>query len=254
MARKSKKRAASKARRLHRTLGVGAAFFVFFMVLSGLVINHSNGLGLDQRHVSQSSLLGWYGLGAPDDIDSFEVGDNWLSFAGSQLYLNDKPVTTISGGVGAVLSANLLVVAGSDELLLLDREGTVVERLSWATIGMVPVESIGLDENDNVRVKSAGQLWLADAELLNWQRTDDFTTPLNWSISKTAPESLQEAITGQYRGDGLTLERVLLDFHSGRIFGPVGVFVYDLLAMALGFLSISGLLLWFRGRRNGKRK
>ncbi len=50
------------------------------------------------------------------------------------------------------------------------------------------------------------------------------------------------------------MERVLLDLHSGRIFGPVGVLVYDLLALALGFLSISGLLLWFRGRRNGKRK
>jgi len=47
---------------------------------------------------------------------------------------------------------------------------------------------------------------------------------------------------------------VLLDLHSGRIFGPVGVLVYDLLALTLGFLAISGLVLWFRGRRNGKSK
>jgi len=47
------------------------------------------------------------------------------------------------------------------------------------------------------------------------------------------------------------MERLLLDFHSGRIFGPVGVLVYDLLALAVGFMAISGLVLWFRGRRNG---
>ena len=71
-----KKRKASKARRLHRSLGAGAAVFVIFMVLSGLAINHSNGLGLDQRHVSQSLLLDWYGLGKLENIHSFAVGDD----------------------------------------------------------------------------------------------------------------------------------------------------------------------------------
>jgi len=64
---------------------------------------------------------------------------------------------------------------------------------------------------------------------------------------------LIQTITQQYRGEGLSVERVLLDFHSGHIFGPMGVFIYDLLAVAVGFLSISGLVLWIRGRRNGKR-
>ena len=100
-------------RRLHRSIGAGAAIFVFFMVLTGLVFNHSNGLGLDQRHVSQPFLLGWYGLGKPDKIQSYAVGDEWLSFAGSQLYLNDKSVATISDGVGAVSVDELLSLRAS---------------------------------------------------------------------------------------------------------------------------------------------
>ncbi len=131
MVRKNKKRKASKARRLHRTLGVGAALFVVFMVLSGLVINHSNGLGLDQRHVSHSFLLGWYGLGGPDNIESFAVGNDWLSFAGSQIYLNEKFVASTSGGIGAVTTGELVIAAASDEILLLDHDGNVVERLPW---------------------------------------------------------------------------------------------------------------------------
>ena len=240
-------------RRLHRSFGAGAAAFVLFMVLSGLAINHSNGLGLDKQTVSQPFLLDWYGLGEPDNIQGFAVGDDWLSFAGSQLYLNDKHVATISGGVGAVSSGDLLIAAGSDELLLLDHAGNLVERLPWSSIGTAPIESIGLHANSVVSVKSAGQVWLADNQLLNWQQDRDANANPLWSLSKPAPDDLQQAIKRLYRGDGLNLERVLLDLHSGRIFGPIGVFIYDLLALALGFLSISGLVLWFRGRRNGKR-
>lgn len=254
MVRKNKKRKASKARRLHRTLGVGAALFVVFMVLSGLVINHSNGLGLDQRHVSHSFLLGWYGLGGPDNIESFAVGNDWLSFAGSQIYLNEKFVASTSGGIGAVTTGELVIAAASDEILLFDDDGNVVERLPWRSIASAPIESVGLHANSIVAVQSAGQIWLADAALLNWRQDTEASTNPRWSHAEPSPEELQQSITKQYRGDGPTMERVLLDLHSGRIFGPVGVLVYDLLALALGFLSISGLLLWFRGRRNGKRK
>ena len=222
------------------------------MVLSCLAINHSNGLGIDQRKVSQSFVLGWYGLGKPSNIQSYLVGDDWISFAGSQLYINDKSVSTIQGGVGAVSSGDLYIAASGDELLLLDHDGNLVERLPWASISEAPIEAIGLQLNKTVSVRSAGQVWLADADLLNWQRAEEPITSLDWSSSQVAPDELQESITHLYRGDGLSLERVLLDLHSGRIFGAIGVLVYDLLALALGFLSISGLVLWFRSRRNGK--
>ena len=249
-----KRRPVSAMRRLHRSFGAFAATFVLFMVLSGLVINHSDDLGLDQRRVSLTFLTGWYGLGEPEDIHSFAVGDNWLSFAGSELYLNGHSVATLSNGVGAVFNGALLIAAGSDEMLLLDLDGNLIERLPWGAIGTAPIESIGLHENTFVTVKSSGQLWLADAELLNWQQVDQDISIPHWSLSEPAPEAFNQAITQHYRGDGLNLERVLLDLHSGRIFGTLGIIVYDLLAIALGFLAISGLILWLRSKSNGKRK
>jgi hypothetical protein len=243
-----KKSPASAVRRLHRSLGAGAAIFVLFMVMSGLVINHSHDLGLDQRHVSQSSLLKWYGFGEPQDIRSFVAGNDWLSFAGSQLYLNDRHVTTITNGVGAVRNTEMLIAAGSEELLLLDHDGTLIERLPW---GLGPIEAIGLYENNAVVVKSGNQLWLADAQMRDWQQAGSLMTDTVWSSPVSPHQDLNRAITQKYRGDGLSIERVLLDFHSGRIFGSVGVLVYDLLALAVGFMAISGLVLWLRGRRNG---
>lgn len=243
----------SVTRRWHRFFGAGSAVFVVFMVLSGLSLNHSHSMSLDQRHVSHPLLLGWYGLGEPENFRSFAVDSDWLSFAGSQLYLNGSAVASISDGIGVVRNGGLLIAASRDELLLLDRDGNLIERQPWGPPGAGRIDSIGQLENGAVVVKAAQQLWLADAEMLKWQLSEGFNTTLSWSSAGTVPKALRQAIVRQYRGNGLSLERILLDFHSGRIFGSAGVIIYDILALAVGFLAISGLVLWLRSRRNGNR-
>jgi len=252
MARKKLK--ASTLRRLHRSIGAAAAAFVLFMVVSGIVINHANDLSLDRKHISESFLLDWYGLGAPENLLSFETGGGWISFAGSQLFLNEKPVASVSGGVGAVSTGQLLVAAGTDELLLLDHDGNLVERQPWSPVDSAPIEAIGLDSNGGVLVKSGGRVWSADSEFLEWRRGDSVAEGAAWAMPAPAPDDLRQSITQSYRGPGPSVEQVLLDLHSGRIFGIVGVIVYDLLALTLGFLALSGLVLWWRSRRNGKSK
>jgi len=249
-----KKRKASTLRRLHRSIGAAAVVFVLFIVISGIAINHSHGLGLDRKYVSQSFLLDWYGLGAPDTLISFDCGDARLSFAGAQLYLDEKPVAAISNGVGAVASGELLIAAGSDELLLLDHGGNLVERQAWSPIDTAAIEAIGLDANGGVLVQSGGRVWSADAELLSWHLSDEASVIVGWAAPAPAPDDLRQAIVRSYRGAGPSVEQVLLDLHSGRFFGTAGVIVYDLLALALGFLAFSGFVLWLRSRRNGKLK
>lgn len=246
-----KKRRASVTRRLHRSLGAGGAIFIIFLVLSGLVINHSNFLGLDKTPVSQGILLDWYGLEKPEKILSYRVADQWLSFAGSQVFLNEKPVSNLSNGIGAVPAGDIMVVAGSDELLLLDSTGQLIERQTWEAAD--PIVSIGSLPEGTVSLKTRDQTWLSDADFIQWTRVDGATINPDWARAGALPAGLVQAITHVYRGQGLNLERVLLDLHSGRFFGPIGVLVYDLVALVLGFLALSGLILWFKSRGNGKR-
>lgn len=250
----NKKSGVSIMRRLHRKLGASAAAFILFMAFSGLAINHTQGLGLDRHHVTQSFLLGWYGIGEPEQIRSFSADGNWLSFAGSQAYFNGNYVSTLSNGVGAIFDGDMLVVAGSNELLILDREGGLVERLPWEHPDSGMIESIGLLENGTVLVKSTGKLWMTDAQLLQWKAIDEATVTPAWSDLAIEPEEIRQNITRHYLGAGLSMEQLLLDLHSGHIFGPVGMWVYDLLALIVGFLAISGIVLWIRGNGNGKKK
>jgi hypothetical protein len=240
-------------RRFHRLFGAATAVAVILMVISGLTLNHSHHLGLDQRDVSQSYLLDWYGFGESEQIRSFAVGSDWLSFAGSQLYLNGKPVSTVRDGVGAINKGDMLIAAGSDELVLLDPAGNMIERIPWGPVHAGPIEALGLLDNTTAAIRSANQFWVADAQLLDWQRIEEAAENPQWASPEPAPRAIQDAIRQHYHGNGLSAERVLLDFHSGRIFGPIGVLVYDLFTLAVGFLAISGLVLWVRGRRNGNR-
>lgn len=247
-----KKHRFSKTRRLHRSLGAGAALFIVFMALSGLAINHSNGLGLDRQFVSQPWLLDWFGLEGPQQVQSFKIDSDWLSAAGSQLYLNDKRVAEFSNIAGVVRTGEMLVVAGSDEWLLLDQEGQLIERQAWELPAAGQVELIGLSADGSVIVRAGQKYWGADDDLVLWRPATGVPPVTEWSAQDKTPDAILKAISRQYRGEGLSMERVLLDFHSGRIFGPIGSLVYDLLAIVMGFLAISGLIFWLRGRSNGK--
>jgi hypothetical protein len=241
----------SKTRRWHRTIGLGAGVFALFMVISGMVINHSSDLGLDQNHVSRPFLLSWYGLGEVPDLTSFPVNQRWLSFAGSDLYLDDQHVTAATAGVGAVAFGDWLLVAGIDELLIVDEDGQLIERLAWKQAGADGIELLGQSEHGPV-LKSGGRYWLADTELMDWHTIERPEHEPTWSIAADAPGNVNEFIKRQYNGQAISLERFTLDIHSGRIFGSWGTIVYDILALALGFLALSGLVLWGRGRRNGR--
>jgi hypothetical protein len=199
-------------------------------------------------------ILEWYGLGEPENIRSYEAGGRWLSFTGSELYLDGRPVTTLANGAGAIFNGDFLIAAGSNELILLERDGVLIERIPWDPAGTGPVESIGLLPDGSVALKSRSHMWRGDTQLLKWQIIEQTNVNPQWATSNQAPEEFHLAVMRQYRGAGLSLERLLLDLHSGRIFGTAGLLVYDLLALAVGFLAISGLVIWARGRRNVKNK
>jgi uncharacterized iron-regulated membrane protein len=240
----------SKARRLHRSLGMLGAVFLIWMTISGVLINHADGLGFATRQISQPLLLDWYGLEGPERVTSYRVGGDWLSFAGSYLYFNGEAVTTLAEGIAAVRTTSMIVAGGSKELLLLDHRARLVERLPWTAAGTV--EDLGLYD-EAVVVRAAGQLWLADAQVIGWSVLDAPATAVEWSAPEPESAEVRDRIVAAYRGEGLSLQRVLLDMHSGQFFGNKGVWVYDLLAILVFVLAGSGLVLWFRTSSRSRR-
>ena len=49
-----------------------------------------------------------------------------------------------------------------------------------------------------------------------------------------------------YPLNSITWDRLLLDIHTGRIFGKFGVFLVDVFSLLLLFVGISGIFLWWK--------
>lgn len=238
----------------HRWLGLFAALFVIVLAATGLALNHTETLRLDERHVQNGWLLEWYGIAPPDEVAAWRAGEHWISQWERRLFLDRRDLGEFDDGPlrGAVQSGELLLVALRDSLLLLTPDGELVDRLTEASLPG-RLQAIGLDAQQRpVLITDRGR-FVGDADLVSWQPTD---APLRHRAQPaTLPAPLADALARQWRGRGLTLERVMLDLHSGRIFGQAGVWLMDAAAIVMLFLALSGSGIWlvlqFRRRRRG---
>lgn len=232
--------------RWHRRIGVAAAIFVVMLVATGIAINHSSDLGLDEKPLKQAWLLNHYGIPTPVlrsfPLNSLAVGDAWLSQLGDGLYLAEKKIGSCASELlGAVSLPEVIAVLCTGRLQLFTRSGEKLDDIS---------ESLGLpSEVDAIAVNPQAVLLRTPSAVLAFDsRTLMFSaigvSDVEWAGAALAPPALQRGLFAQYHGSGLSWERLLLDLHSGRLFGSAGVFVVDLAAIALLLIALSGVWVW----------
>lgn len=228
--------------RWHRRFGILLALFIIALSLTGLALNHSRELGLDRAHVSNHWLLDWYGLEQPTISAAYAAGPYWLIEIEGRLYLNEQPLRMGADLHGALLHRNLLIVALEDALILLTPDGAVVETINAGL--PTPIIALGLDANGHATINTADGPFRADRELLNW--TAPAAMPAQWSTAGRPPATLTQTVLEAHRQHMLSWEHLLLELHSGRLFGLSGRLVLDLIGVALILLALSGMLLWQR--------
>ena len=235
----------------HRWIGLLSAVFVILLALTGLALNHTEELALDSAHVQSPALLDWYGIRAPTEITAFSAGGVTVSRVGSRIYADSKEVAIIEPPLlGAVYFSDLLILATADKLLLLTREGELVEEMGAAAGIPADIKTIGITRDERLAIGTANGFHLADSELLAWQATS--RPDAHWSEPVTLDPALVTALQASYRGNGLPVERVILDLHSGRILGPWGVYLMDGAAIVFLLLACSGIWLWGKRRASAR--
>ncbi len=230
----------------HRVIGVTIALFVLLLAVTGILINHAPGLGLDRLGVASHALLDWYGI-APPAPRCHAVTTRWVCALGERVMLDVVPIEGQRGSLqGAVALGPMIAIAFADGLLLLDGQGRVIERLD-ALAGLPgDIQAIGRAADGRPVLRAADGVWLGDSAGLGWQRGAELA--VQWSRESPPPTALASSLAREATAGLLTWERVLLDLHAGRLFGRIGPWLMDAVAIALVALALSGMVLWVKQR------
>jgi len=235
-------------RRWHRRIGVAAALFVILIAFTGFALNHAAALQLDRLVIRSPTVLGWYGIALPETLAGFRVGERWISRVGGRVFLDEQPLAECRGElVGAVALGAERAAVCAGELLLFDDEGLLLDRIDATYRLPVPVAAAGMAAGQLV-LRARGQLFTVALEAPEFEpRSDD--AGVLWARPQALPEKLVAALAPFAAGGDITLERLLLDLHSGRLLGIRGVWLMDAVALALVLLALSGLTAWRRAQR-----
>lgn len=231
-------------RHWHARLGVLAALFFLYLATSGIALNHTYELQLDKKQVGTPWLMRWYGLHAavPDQGYSFEHG--YFTGDEQRWVMDGKLLEQASGQpVGAVETGGVRYLANRDTLYVYRPEGLLVDKMHGSTLPDSSIQRIGI-ERETKRILLQGPVGVyASEDGLDWRQAT--TENVAWSERQALPPDALVEIQPLY-APSLSMERVLLDFHSGRIMGERGTWVMDFAALALMVLSLSGLWIYFR--------
>lgn len=236
----------------HRRLGIFAALIAIYLSLTGLLLNHSDDLGLNDSHISNTLLLRLYGIKPP-------TGQR----AGSRKFYVDKLADTLfldkrvigqydSSLIGLVTLGQLLVIALNNSLLLLTQDGELVETLTRSNGLPGQIDRVGRSGSSLI-IKSGKYIYQSDTDILNWQAVDDLKTRVSWSKLEPIPSGTEAILHSQLATYGPSWERFLQDLHSGRFFKLPGTLLIDLTGVFLLLLSISGIVSFTMRKKAIKR-
>ena len=248
--RPRKKRPKGGLRRWHRSIGAVFALPLLWLMVSGLLLQHQDTLGLDQKMVKSASLLKLYDQIPDADPVTTSVGRFMVAGWGGMLFVDDRILEESGTLIGAVARPGELVIATTGELFVYDAQGEYLDRLGEESLPAVPVERIGLDESHRVHLQTSAGHHVLGRDFLNFE-TAPGEGAVAWNTVEVGREekaSLQETLV---ENAGFTWSRVITDLHSGSLLGKVGRFLVDLTGIAVIVLTLLGIRLLFR--RNSQK-
>lgn len=239
----------------HKRMGIFAFFFMGWLGFSGILINQSPAWGYDTKKLYWSWVMALYSLHPEPPTQGFNSGGHWLTESMDATLLDGKPLSfriaqQLGMAVGGSASQPLFFIADPKRVLVIDPQGKLVDEMTGYTLPIPAVRRIGTIAGNPVKVVIQDLDAYATTDGLEWQKL-----PVNADVKWSEPQALPEAERTKalpYSRPSVTVEHVLVDAHSGHIFGAWGAWVINFVGIAAIGLSISGI--WMTWRISRQRR
>lgn len=233
----------------HRWVGFASALFLVILSLTGLVLNHTEFFKLDAIQVRNDFILSRYGMEPATSVRAYRIQpDANLAHLGGQLFYNSQALCSATQPKGIIHGEHFTAIATAEHLIYLTREGALIEQVGASQLPYHELLAVGRTaEGQAVLIGDTGN-WLPDADWIHFQEYSGAyqVEPL---AAIALPKEELDALLTAFQGAGVPLYRVLLDLHSGRLFGWGGRTLMDLSALAILLLISSGISGWLRKSR-----
>ncbi len=251
----SRSNVAMLLRTWHKRLGIFAFIFMGWLGFSGFLINQSPSWNYDTKKLYWPWVMSLYGLHPEPPAQGFSAGGHWLAESMDATLLDGKPLTLrlskqLGLAVGGTADKPLLFVAEPNRVVILTADGGIVDEMSGYTLPVPALRRIGVIPGKPTRVVIQDLDAYATTDGLSWDKL-----PVNADVQWSAAEALPEAQRSKalpYSRPSVTIEHVLVDAHSGHIFGRWGVWLINVVGFAAIGLSISGI--WMTWRISRQRR
>lgn len=237
-------------REWHKRAGLFAFVFMGWLGFSGFLINQSASWGYDTLRIDWGWVMSLYGLHPEAPPDGFHAGTHWLAVTSDYTLIDAQPLATpIKDPVGFVAtdSPAQLFVAAEKSVAVLSPDGTQVDELTSPILPVENVRRIGIVKG------KPGQIAVQDLDAFEsadggntWAPVA--STEVDWSATEAMPDPERRKLL-PYSKPSVSLEHILVDAHSGRLFGNAGVYVINTVGFAAILLAISGVWMWWRTRQ-----
>lgn len=236
-------------RSAHRLLGVVLAVPLLVVSVSGLLLNHTVDLGLSKRHVTAGWIQARYGMSLEGEPKAYGLdGKAYAALWDGKLFHRTTIIPDSQPLVGAVPMRDGTAVVTSSAVHYFGLDGELIETLSPPTLPEPPILRAGRSRDLALVLETGSGTFTGDAELLGFTAAPA-PEGTAWSAPFPASAAQIAAWKTAFSGDGVPLDRVILDIHSGRFFGTIGKWIYDLLVIGILILSATGIVLFLRIRR-----
>ena len=232
--------------KIHRQAGILSALIITLVTLTGIVLNHIGELELDQSYPQGSIILLPYQAVIDAKPTTLSTEITWrelvISVEGHRILVNDE---LRAAGCRTLLDA----AATRDELLLMCEQQWLLLAADGKLLDIYEPSFFDIPQNFDL-VADIERFYLLDSSTDRTASNSalvidlDLFTTANVVLPQRLLPALQSSQVRTKINSAITWERVLLDLHSGRWFGAWGVWLFDLAAILLLILALSGTWIW----------
>ena len=245
MNKKQKQKARIKlSYRWHRRIGVVVALPLLLLSITGIALNHEQIFKLDETYIDSPLILDWYQVSPIEEPKAIKIDQTWVTLLDDTLYLNtNRKSTNFHLLIGASKLGEIIAVADERSLMLFTADSfELIERVNRAALPPGKIQAISAKSGRLAIDTTAGQ-YIYD-ELIQQYSSDAIRPPISPPVYSQISPKLRSEIIADWRSQGVSIWRLILDIHTGRVFGQLGTLINDLAALCILLLVASGLYNW----------